>query len=137
MESWSDGQPLQSKVKNAKFSNINKMQEILIFSDILYIQAAHHVHSLAMEQGRWNKAASSGEIALAGFKKYYGERAGLVAALLVRIGLAYSKAGLIEKGLECVYEADSIYKVVPGEGSHFYKKDFKPILDAILDKETG
>ena len=53
-------------------------------SDILYIKAAHHVHSIAMEQGQWTRAATTGEIALSGFKKYYGERAGLVAVLLVR-----------------------------------------------------
>ena len=54
------------------------------FSDILYIQAAHHVHSIAMDQGRWTTATTYGEIALTGYKKYYGQRAGLVAALLVR-----------------------------------------------------
>ena len=40
-----------------------------------------------MDQGRWSTATTCGEIALAGFKKYYGERAGLVAALLVRLVL--------------------------------------------------
>ena len=53
-------------------------------SDILYIQAAHHVHLLGMEQSRWTVATTYGEIALAGFKKYYGLRAMLVADLLVR-----------------------------------------------------
>ena len=57
----------------------------LLYSDILYIQAAHHVHSLAMDQARWIAATTYGEIALTGYKKYYGERNGLVAALLVRL----------------------------------------------------
>ena len=57
----------------------------LLYSDILYIQAAHHVHSLAMDQARWTAATTYGEIALTGYKKYYGERHGLVAALLVRL----------------------------------------------------
>ena len=56
----------------------------LYFSDILYIQAAHHVHSLAMQKRRWGTATMYGEIALVGFRKYYGEKACLVAALLVR-----------------------------------------------------
>jgi hypothetical protein len=55
------------------------------FSDILYIQAAHHMHLIAMDKCRWSTATTYGEIALAGFKKYYGERAMLVADLLVRL----------------------------------------------------
>ena len=55
------------------------------FSDILYIQAAHHMHLISMDKSRWSTAATYGEIALAGFKKYYGEKAMLVADLLVRL----------------------------------------------------
>ena len=36
-----------------------------------------------MDQGRWTTATTYGEIALIGYKKYYGQKAGLVAALLV------------------------------------------------------
>ena len=43
------------------------------------------MHSIAMDQGRWTTATTYGEIALTGYKKYYGQRAGLVAALLVRL----------------------------------------------------
>ena len=38
-----------------------------------------------MDNSRWSTATTYGEIALAGFKKYYGERAMLVADLLVRL----------------------------------------------------
>ena len=55
------------------------------FSDILYIQATHHMHLIAMDKRRWSTATTYGEIALAGFKKYYGETAMLVADLLVRL----------------------------------------------------
>ena len=54
------------------------------FSDILYIQASHHMHLIAMDKSHWSTATTYGEIALAGFKKYYGEKAMLVADLLVR-----------------------------------------------------
>ena len=53
-------------------------------SDILYIQASHHMHLLGMDQGRWEIATTYGQVALAGFRKYYGEGAMLVADLLVR-----------------------------------------------------
>ena len=43
------------------------------------------MQSIAMDQGRWTTATTYGEIALTGYKKYYGQRAGLVAALLVRL----------------------------------------------------
>ena len=43
------------------------------------------MHSIAMDQGRWTTATTYGQIALAGYKKYYGQRAHLVAALLVRL----------------------------------------------------
>ena len=59
------------------------------FSDILYIQAAHHMHLIAMDKCRWSAATTYGEIALAGFKKYYGEKAMLVADLLVRLVSIY------------------------------------------------
>ena len=42
-----------------------------------------------MEKGSWDKATTYGEIALAGFRRYYGHRAGLVAALLVRLVTTY------------------------------------------------
>ena len=57
---------------------------LIWFSDILYIQAAHHMHLIAMEKHRWKDATQYGDIALAGFKKYYGKSAMLVADLLVR-----------------------------------------------------
>ena len=53
-------------------------------SDILYIQASHHMHLLAMDQSRWDTATKYGQVALAGFSKYYGKGAMLVGDLLVR-----------------------------------------------------
>ena len=42
------------------------------------------MHLLGMDQGRWEIATTYGQVALAGFRKYYGEGAMLVADLLVR-----------------------------------------------------
>ena len=66
-------------------------------SDILYIQAAHHMHLISMDNNRWSTAATYGEIALAGFKKYYGEWAMLVADLLVRLVGMYIEYGVTLK----------------------------------------
>jgi hypothetical protein len=43
------------------------------------------MHSIAMDLGRWTTATTYGQIALAGYNKYYGQRAHLVAALLLRL----------------------------------------------------
>ena len=47
------------------------------------------MHLIAMDKKHWSTAATYGEIALAGFKKYYGEKAMLVADLLVRYVTLY------------------------------------------------
>ena len=52
--------------------------------DILYVQTLHYVHTVCMASKRWAAAATYGEIALPAFKRYYGHKTGVVAALLVR-----------------------------------------------------
>jgi len=112
---------------------VGQMEDVFSASDILYIQAAHHVHSIAMDRGQWTKATTTGEIALTGFKKYYGERAALTAALLVRLATAYSQGGVQDKAAEYFHQAEEIYKVVPGEDSAFYRHQFKPVVEKYAD----
>ena len=52
--------------------------------DIMYIQTLHYVHNVCMEAERWTSAVKYGEMVLPAFKRYYGQKTGVVAALLVR-----------------------------------------------------
>ena len=77
-------------------------------------------------------ALRTGEIALAGYIKYYGDKAGLVAAVLVRLGAAYHKTEQHERAVHCLQEADRIYRVIPGAATSFYKDEFKPVFKKIV-----
>ena len=70
----------------------------------------------------------TGEIALAGYIKYYGSKAGLVAAVLVRLGAACHQTGQTQRAVDCLQEADRIYRVIPGAATSFYKDEFKPVF---------
>lgn len=64
--------------------------------------------------------------------KYYGDKAGLVAAVLVRLGAAYHKTEQRESAVHCLQQADRIYRVIPGAATSFYKDEFKPVYNKIV-----
>ena len=80
-----------------------------------------------MNSSRWQAAVMRGETALPWFKMYYGPKAGIVAGLLLRLGQALDHLGEEERAMEVLEEANSIYRVVPGEKHPFYLEDFLPI----------
>ena len=51
----------------------------------------------------------------------------------IRLGCAYSCSGQGVESSVCLDQADQIYRVVPGENSVFYRRDFKPVLDKYLE----
>ena len=53
-------------------------------SDILYLKTVHYVHTICMTNHLWPAAVVYGEIALPGFRQYYGQHSKVVGALLVR-----------------------------------------------------
>ena len=77
-------------------------------------------------------AILTGEIALAGYIKYYGAQAGLVAAVLVRLGAAYHKTDQHDTARHCLHRADSIYRLIPGAHSSFYRHEFRPVFNKIV-----
>jgi len=111
---------------------VDKMGDVYSNSDILYIKAAHHVFTLCVDQCRWSKAITTGEIALAGYMKYYGDKAGLVAAIYVRLGAAYHRQDNQEQAVHCLDQADNIYRVIPGRRSSFYIQEFRPVYNKIV-----
>lgn len=112
---------------------VDRMDQVYSDSDILFIKAAHHIFSIACEQSRWTKATCTGEMALAGYRLYYGPSAGLVAAVLVKLGAAFHHASQPDRAVECLHQADQIYTTIPGVKSQFYRKEFKPVFDKIVD----
>lgn len=114
---------------------VEEMGDVYSNSDILYIKAAHHVFTLAVDQCRWAKAITTGEIALAGYMKYYGDKAGLVAAVYVRLGAAHHRLDQPDLAVSCLDEADRIYRVIPGTHSSFYSKEFRPVYRKIVQPE--
>ena len=56
--------------------------------------------------------------------------------IIIRLGTAYSHAGVVGRAAECFHHAEEIYKIVPGEGSTFYRRDFKHIYNKYLAVET-
>ena len=56
----------------------------VICSDILYLKTVHYVHTICMTNHLWPAAVVYGEIALPGFREYYGLHSKVVGALLVR-----------------------------------------------------
>ena len=78
-------------------------------------------------------ATCTGEMALAGYRLYYGPSAGLVAAVLVKLGAAFHHASQPDRAVECLHQADQIYTTIPGVKSQFYRKEFKPVFDKIVD----
>jgi len=114
-------------------ATVEEMGEVYSNSDILYIKAAHHVFTLVVDQCRWSKAITTGEIALAGYTKYYGDKAGLVAAVYVRLGAAYHRMDQHDQANHCLDEADRIYRVIPGSHSSFYAQEFRPVYKKIAN----
>jgi len=110
-----------------------EMEDVFSSRDILYVQTVHYVHTACMASRRWSAAATYGEIALTAFRRYYGHKTGVVAALLVRLGEAYGETGDVEKACEHFQEADSIYTVIPGVKHPFYKEDFRPLYGKYVD----
>lgn len=77
-------------------------------------------------------AITTGELALSGYTKYYGDKAGLVAAVYVRLGAAYHRQDNHEQAVHCLDQADNIYKVIPGIRSSFYTQEFRPVYNKIV-----
>ena len=69
---------------------------------------------------------------VSGYIKYYGDKAGLVAAVLVRLGAAYHKTEQHERAVHCLHQAERIYRVIPGAATSFYKDEFKPVFNKIV-----
>ena len=68
-----------------------------------------------------------------GYIKYYGDKAGLVAAIYVRLGAAYHQLKQLDQAHHCLEKADQIYRVIPGKMSSFYKKDYRPVYDKLVN----
>jgi len=97
--------------------------------DILYLKTVHYVHTICMTNHLWPAAVVYGEIALPGFRQYYGQHSKVVGALLVSLGEAFGKEGLLKKSANCFREADKIYRIVPGTDHPFYTEDFLPLYN--------
>ena len=106
---------------------LGEMEDVFSEHDILHLQTCHYVHTVCMNSSRWQAAVMRGETALPWFKMYYGAKTGIVAGLLLRLGQALGHLGEEERAEEVLQEANSIYRVVPGEKHPFYLEDFLPI----------
>jgi len=104
-----------------------EMDTVFGKGDILYIQTVHYVHNICMTNRLWPAAAVYGGIALTAFRQYYGEHSREYAGLLVSLGEAYGKEGLLSKCGSCFKTAEKIYRVVPGECHPFYTDVFMPL----------
>jgi len=106
-----------------------EMDQVFGKGDILYIQTVHYVHTICMTNRLWPAAAVYGGIAVPAFRKYYGEYSREYAGLLVSLGEAYGKEGILGKCGSCFKTAERIYRVVPGEHHPFYTDVFMPLFN--------
>ena len=83
---------------------------------------------------RERKNVTDNAFLIAGYMKYYGDKAGLVAAVYVRLGAAYHRMDQHDQATHCLDEADRIYKVIPGSHSSFYAQEFRPVYKKIANQ---